>query len=85
MNIQKIKIIKSINDEIQCLVQNTGVDWELKYALIFSENGSQRVISALQDINIHFDWYDPDTSYEEDVRSFSSELDRVVRQLGTIS
>lgn len=39
--------------------------WETKYDLIFSENLSGEVFRL-----IRMDYYDPDTSYEEDVTAF---------------
>ena len=31
--------------------------------------------------DLHFDWYDPDTSYQEDVEAFANALARRVREL----
>lgn len=39
--------------------------WETKYDLIFSE----RISRAIHNM-ISLDYYDPDTSYEEDVKAF---------------
>lgn len=41
----------------------SDLDWDKKYDLIFSDDISKRVYHL-------FDWYDPDTSYEEDVTYF---------------
>lgn len=40
---------------------DSGISWKAKYDLIFSDRISQ---------GVDFEWYDPDTSYEEDVTSF---------------
>lgn len=42
-------------------IYESSISWRAKYDLIFSDRISQRV---------SFEWYDPDTSYEEDVTSF---------------
>lgn len=44
---------------------DTDASWETKYDLIFSEALAKRM-SAL----VRLDYYDPDTTYEEDVRAF---------------
>lgn len=46
-------------------VFNSGLDWEMKYDLIFSERVSRRIFNL-----ITLDYYDPDTSYQEDVTAF---------------
>lgn len=46
------------------------IDWELKYDLIFNENVSRRVFSLTQ-----LDYYDPDTTYQEDVTAFMNAFD----------
>ena len=46
-------------------IVDSGADWETKYQLIFSNRISRRAQSL-----VAFDWYDPDTSEEEDVREF---------------
>lgn len=52
--------LKAIYKEAQ-EVFDSSISWEAKYDLIFSERISKRV---------SFDWYDPDTSYQEDVTAF---------------
>ena len=47
-------------------IVNSDLSWEAKYDLIFSANLSRKVF----DIAIGFDYYDPDTTYEEDVMAF---------------
>jgi hypothetical protein len=51
------------------LIADSGASAELKYELIFSEDLSQ----ALGQI-FPLNYYDPDTSYEEDVAAFVSAL-----------
>jgi hypothetical protein len=49
----------------------SSISWEAKYDLIFSDNISQKV---------SFRWYDPDTSYEEDVTYFMEEFDTYMNE-----
>ena len=43
----------------------SDMSWEEKYELIFSPEISQKVFEI-----VRFDYYDPDTTYEEDVMAF---------------
>lgn len=47
-------------------IVNSDLDWEQKYDMIFSEDMSRKV---------HLDYYDPDTSYEEDVCAWVDAFD----------
>jgi hypothetical protein len=47
-------------------IYDSSILWEAKYDLIFSERISKKV---------SFSWYDPDTSYEEDVTAFMNAFD----------
>lgn len=60
---------------------DTDADWETKYDLVFSPDMSRRM-SALY----RLDYYDPDTSYEEDVLAFcravNEKADELEKALG---
>jgi hypothetical protein len=47
-------------------IYDSSISWEAKYDLIFSERISRKV---------SFSWYDPDTSYEEDLTEFMRAFD----------
>ena len=47
-------------------IYDSSLSWEAKYDLIFSDKISKKV---------SFSWYDPDTSYEEDVTAFIQAFD----------
>lgn len=47
-------------------IVESNLSWEAKYDLIFSEQLSKRVFQIARG----FDYYDPDTTYEEDVMAF---------------
>lgn len=79
-----LELVK-INTKVQRLINEEDVDWELKYDTIFSPNISKRVFALMKELNISFDYYDPDTSYEEDVRAFSDALYSKVEELSKIS
>lgn len=50
-------------------VYNSDLDWDVKYDLIFSERLSRKVFKL-----IRLDYYDPDTTYQEDVTAFVNAL-----------
>jgi hypothetical protein len=58
-----LKFIQLVR-EAQRIVE-LDIAWDMKYNLIFSDEISGRLLTLY-----HFDWYDPDTSYEEDIRHF---------------
>lgn len=66
------KEIIEINNKAQQII-HSEIEWEEKYSLIFSENISRKVFNT-----INLDYYDPDTSYQEDVFAFTSALDEWV-------
>lgn len=47
-------------------VINSDLSWEAKFDIIFSPELSQQFCKLAPS----FDWYDPDTTYEEDVMAF---------------
>ena len=53
--------------------------WETAYEAVFGT--SKDVHSALRALNTRLDYYDPDTTYEEDVRAFVDALREKVEQL----
>lgn len=57
------KLNELYNEAIQ--IFESDLPWDTKYDLIFSEHISRKVYDM-----IHLDYYDPDTSYEEDVTAF---------------
>ena len=48
--------------------------WKLKYEVVFKAHSS-RIKPMLVKLGIDFDWYDPDTSYEADVRYYRDGLE----------
>lgn len=64
----------------QARAQGDEEAWKLAYAVVFSDQGSGRVRAVLDALNIGFDYYDPDTSYEEDVMAYVKALQDLHRQ-----
>jgi hypothetical protein len=50
-------------------IMETTYSWELKYDMIFNDRVSGKVFEL-----ISMDYYDPDTSYQEDVQAFYNAL-----------
>jgi hypothetical protein len=55
--------------------------WKMAYDLVFSKDCSQRAYTLLKDLNISFDYYDPDTSYEEDIEAFARALKNTCEEI----
>lgn len=55
--------------------------WDLTYSLVFSDNICRRTRTLFNELNISFDYYDPDTSYEEDVRAYADALNEKVTSI----
>lgn len=67
-----LKDLVRLNTKVQKIVDTKNVDWQVKYDLIFSKNISTKIFQLFKEVNISFDYYDPDTTYEEDIKAFSS-------------
>lgn len=55
--------------------------WSTAYGLVFSKTCSRRAQELFKELNIDFDYYDPDTSYEEDVEAFALALNNSCEQI----
>lgn len=58
----------------------SGLSWETKYDLIFSERLSRRVFGL-----IHLDYCDPDTSHQEDVTAFVDAFNEKMKEIHSVS
>lgn len=87
-----------INDYVQTIVTNAqeldaqkkedwqhGADWDSVFGLVFNEDTSTAAFAALKNINNSLDYYDPDTSYEEDVMAFANALNEKVTSLQNLT
>lgn len=71
-------LLKAI-DETERIAASEA-DWPLKYDLVFAKLWT-KVRPKLEELGIDFDWYDPDTSYEEDVLAFVGALGKLKERL----
>lgn len=59
---------------------HTDVQWEIAYRAIFNKNVSSVMFQLYQEVAGHrLSYYDPDTSYEEDVRAFVSSFKEAIQ------
>jgi hypothetical protein len=72
----KFKKKNKIYQKAKKVVASEILTWREKYNLIFSDD-----ISA----NFTLDYYDPDTSYKEDVLAFMSALDEYMEEQRVIN
>ena len=72
----KYQELLNLNSKIQRLMNEDEkvINWELKYDLIFSEEVSRKVFFLVKELGTSLEYYDPDSSYEEDLRAFSEAL-----------
>lgn len=82
-----MKELRELNTTTQNLVaaaqkeQASDQEWELVYDAVFSESISDRVRELIKIIGMRLDYYDPDSSYEEDVMEYASALNSFVSRL----
>lgn len=60
---------------------NDDEQWSVVHGLVFSEFVSRRLELVLRDLGISLDYYDPDTSYQEDVVAYVSALNELAPRL----
>lgn len=82
--------LKKLNNQLQDLVNNTFSSsleselldpWEATYNVVFSKQLSTQIYTALKTMNQTLDYYDPDTSYEEDVLAFANAVQEKTKEL----
>ncbi len=54
-------------------IEVSSLDWSTKYDMIFKLSKSMRLAG------VDPDYYDPDSSYEEDVRAYTNALDEIFK------
>jgi len=63
---------------------DSDVTWELKYGIVFSKKVSAKIFSGMKDIGLSTDYYDPDTSYDEDVLAYKNFLEETLGDIDEI-
>lgn len=85
--------LKRLNTQLQALIENTvdesivsssAEPWEATYAMVFSASVSKPIYQALKELNQQFDYYDTDTSYEEDSVTFATAVNDKVEEIQTL-
>ena len=81
----------NLKSDIQSIIQSifllhhiaySEAAWMTKYELVFTQADS--VKAAIKEIGMELEWYDPDTSYEDDLIAFMKALDEIGEELGII-
>jgi len=81
----------NLKSDIQSIIQSistlhyiaySGVSWHTKFELIFAQADS--VKAAIKEIGMELEWYDPDTSYEDDLIAFMKALDEIGEELAIV-
>ena len=62
--------IRKTLSKLEEIVRDQSMDWDGKFDLIFSDHISIKILAFSRKHGVTLDWYDPDTSYEEDVMAF---------------
>jgi hypothetical protein len=76
---EQLEAINARAQEIVGVAQKTG-DWETAYDLIFSNVIINAARVLIKDLNLSFEYYDPDTSYRDDVMAYTNALDRFITE-----
>lgn len=58
--------------------------WDVTFHLVFNDHISHRARQLFDELNITFEWYDPDTSYQEDVMAYADALNEKVSIINTL-
>lgn len=69
--------LRQLVTEMQEVLDDSDLHWETKYYVIFSAKNT-KVVPALRSAGLSLDYYDPDTSYEEDARAFVNAVKELV-------
>lgn len=69
-----MKKLEKLHYKANKIYNDNSLSWEDKYDKIFSDKISRKVFDL-----ISLDYYDPDTSYEEDVSAFMSAFNEYMR------
>lgn len=75
--VQQLKNVQKEANEIY----NSDMPWETKYKLIFSKNISRKFNELIEEINEHFNYYDPDSDYDDDVIAFMSAMNEKIEEI----
>ena len=63
---EKLQTFIKLADLADSICWSNSIGWKTKYNFIFSKEMSKQI----EETGISFDYYNPDTSYEEDVTAY---------------
>lgn len=69
--------LRRLVTELQEVLDDSELEWEDKYHLVFDTH-QKKIKGLLSKAGKCLDYYDPDTSYEEDARAYVSALEDLV-------
>lgn len=78
MELEKVKEFIRLADIAKEIINNEILEWKEKYDFIFG-------LKVQSTTGITFDWYDPDTTYEEDVTYYFEALMEKADRLRTLT
>lgn len=83
MNIQKLAELNRLANKLlhKARVSADEQVWEDTYKLIFSDQISKTVFALVKEINFSTDYYDPDTTYREDVEAFMEFFNGIIHRM----
>lgn len=55
--------------------------WETTYSLVFNKNMSGKIKDCFNELNVDLDYYDPDTTYKEDVLAYYNAVKEQIETL----
>ncbi len=67
-------MLDKLCEKIIEIADTPEITYDDKYAIIFSDKYSKVFYATLKELNIRFEYLDPDSSYEEDVIAFRNAL-----------
>jgi hypothetical protein len=68
--------LRKLNRKANKIYDDDSLDWEQKYDKIFSDKISMKVFKL-----VSLSYYDPDTSYQEDVCAFMSAFNDKIEKI----
>jgi len=81
--IEKIRELCQWMDETISVAGNPGVSWEVRHQLVFGAY-RKHIAPLAKELNLDLDWYNPDTTYQEDIMSYIHCIGELRTQLGSI-
>lgn len=73
------KIFDNANEQIT--KDNSDEHWSIAYDQIFSEKISKKIYKKFHKLNIQMHYYDPDSSYEDDVRAYVNAVNEKLEEI----